>query len=84
MSGLPLNRAIYSEPTEETKREMIDIIAGKFFICYAPIESEKFESLPNELAKKYAAKFKYPERFIRGNGNIVAVPYKPKDREQER
>lgn len=84
MSGLPLNRAIYSEPTEKTKREMIDIIAGKFFICYAPIESEKFESLPNELAKKYEAKFKYPEHFIRRNGNIVAVPYKLKDKEQER
>ena len=69
---------------DDTEREMIDIIAGKFFICYAPIESEKFESLPDELAKKYEAKFRNPERFFKENGNIVAVPYKPKDKEYER
>lgn len=33
MNGMPLNRAIYSDD-----KEMLDIIAGKFFICYAPFE----------------------------------------------
>lgn len=47
MNGLPLNRAIYSED-----KEMIDIIAGTFFICYAPFDSEHFLSLPENLAKK--------------------------------
>lgn len=44
---LPLNRAVYSD-----NKEMVDIIAGKFFICYAPIEAESFQSLPKELASK--------------------------------
>ncbi len=43
---------------------MLDIIAGKFFIAYAPIESEKFLSMPKkELAHKYEEKFKYSWRF---------------------
>lgn len=69
---------------DDSQRKMIDIIAGSFFVCYAPPESENFQSLPNDLAKKYEAKFKNPERFFRENGNIVAVPYKPKAKEQER
>ena len=35
MNGAELNRAIYSDD-----KEILDIIAGKFFIAYAPIESE--------------------------------------------
>ena len=43
--------------------KIVDIIFGNFFICYAPIESEKYLSLPENLAKKYKEKFKYPEDF---------------------
>lgn len=56
MNGLPPNRAIYFEPEGAESREMVDIIFGTFFICYAPAESEKFLSLPKELAQKYEAK----------------------------
>ena len=42
--GLPLNRAVYVQDND--KKEMVDIICGKFFICYAPPESESFQSLP--------------------------------------
>lgn len=82
MRGEEWNRAIYSgaEPVE-----IIDIIAGKFFICYAPIDSEKFLSLPDDLAKKYEKLFKYPERFYKTpNGKIIAEPFKPKVKSQER
>ena len=65
-------------------REMIDIIAGDFFIAAAPIESESFESLTPELAKKYQEKFKNPERFFRTETGIAAVPYKPVSKEKER
>lgn len=65
-------------------REMIDIIAGDFFIAAAPIESESFESLTPELAKKYQEKFKNPERFFRTENGIAAVPYKPVSKEMER
>lgn len=56
---------------------MLDIICGKFFICHAPYEAERFQSLPPDLAEKYREKFQYPERFARINDKIVAVPFKP-------
>lgn len=63
---------------------MLDVIAGKFFICYAPIESETFQSLPKDLAQKYERMFKYPETFVRTQNGITAVPFKPKSKEMER
>ena len=79
-NGMTPNRAVYTE-----NKEMSDVIFGKFFICYAPFESESFQSLPPELAKKYEDKFKYPERFHRDlGGRIVAEPFKPKNKEYER
>ena len=79
IKGLPLNRAIYSED-----KEMVDIIAGKFFICYAPVESERFLSMPKDLARKYETKFKYPERFHQKEDGIEAKPYKPISKDFER
>lgn len=80
VNGLPPNRAVY----EENSREMLDIICGKFFIAYAPFEAERFQSLPPDLAEKYREKFKYPERFMRVNNEIVAVPFKPVRADKER
>ena len=68
----------------EPSREMLDIICGKFFITYAPFEAERFQSLPLDLAEKYREKFKYPERFMRVNNEIVAVPFKPVRADKER
>lgn len=65
-------------------REILDIIHGSFFLCYAPIESAKFLSLPKDLARKYERIFKYPERFTRTQGGITVVPFKPKSKERER
>ena len=80
VNGLPPNRAVY----EENSREMQDIICGKFFVTYAPFEVERFQSLPPDLADKYREKFKYPERFMRVNNEIVAVPFKPVRADKER
>ena len=80
VNGLTPNRAVY----EENSREMLDIICGKFFVAYAPFEAEKFQSLPPDLAEKYREKFKYPERFMRVNNEIVAVPFKPVRADKER
>lgn len=80
VNGLTPNRAVY----EENSREMLDIICGKFFIAYAPFDAEKFQSLPPDLAEKYREKFKYPERFMRVNNEIVAVPFKPVRADKER
>lgn len=68
----------------EPSREMLDIICGKFFIAYAPFEAERFQSLPPDLTDKYREKFKYPERFMRVNNEIVAVPFKPVRADKER
>ena len=80
VNGLTPNRAVY----EENSREMLDIICGKFFIAYAPFEAERFQSLPPDLAEKYREKFKYPERFMRVNNEIVAIPFKPVRADKER
>lgn len=80
ITGMAPNRAVY----EENSREMLDIICGKFFVAYAPFEAERFQSLPSDLAEKYREKFKYPERFMRVNNEIVAVPFKPVKADKER
>lgn len=79
INGMPLNRAVY-----DSEHQMIDIIAGNFFICHAPFASEKFQSLPPDLAKKYSEKFRYPEQFVRTDKGITAIPYKPKEKDLER
>lgn len=79
VSGLPLNRAVY-----DSDHQMIEIMAGDFFICHAPISSEKFLSLPPDLTKKYAEKFRYPEKFVQTDKGIKAIQCKPAARDMER
>ena len=78
MYGLPLNRAIYDKDGE-----MIDIIAGTFFICDAPFMSETFQSLSDEQVKKYEKMFHDPERFYKIGNEIRAQKIKP-SRDKER
>lgn len=68
IKGLPLNRAIYSD-----RGELVDIIAGAFFVCYAPVDSEKFLSLPKELAEKYEKYFKEPESFNTEASGVMVI-----------
>ena len=63
--------------TKEDTKEMMDIIAGKFFVCAAPSDSENFQDLSDEQIKKYMAMFRYPEQFFRSNGEIQAIKYDP-------
>ena len=79
LEGLPLNRAV-----RDKNGEIMDVIAGTFFVCYAPFESENFESLTDEQQKKYGDKFKYPERFSLVGDNVKVIPIKPVNRDQER
>lgn len=79
INGLPLNRAVY-----DSQHQMIEIMAGDFFICHAPFSSEKYLSLPPDLEKKYAKMFQNPERFMQTAGGIEAVPFKPKAKDLER
>lgn len=68
--GLPLNRALYHPETHE----LYDIIAGAFFLCAAPPESEAFQSLSEAQLQKYSTIFAIPECFIRLNGCLCVLP----------
>lgn len=69
INGLPYNRALFEEGT----RNIYDVIAGTFFICYAPPEAESFQSLPSELAEKYMEYYRNPQMFLRVNGKLLCV-----------
>ena len=78
INSLPLNRAVYADPN---RGEMLDIIAGTFFVC--DCSGENFGSLSPEQLRRYTERFKYPERFFRAGNDIKAVPYIP-EKSQER
>ena len=67
--GLPLNRALRDE-----KGEIYDVIAGTFFICSAPPDSESFTSLTDEQVDYWMERFAKPEFFVRVNGKVICVP----------
>ena len=67
--GLPLNRALRDE-----SGEIYDVIAGTFFICGAPPDSESFASLTDERVDYWMERFAKPEFFVRVNGQIICIP----------
>ena len=75
VSQLPLNRAITDEDGK-----LLDIIAGDFFIAYAPYNSERFLSMPPELEKKYLEKYELPETFRMGERGISVSKFDPVDK----
>ena len=68
--NLPLNRAL-----RDSNGAIYDIVAGTFFLCAAPADSDHFEGLTDEQAQAYMERFAMPERFIKVNGAIVVLPY---------
>ena len=62
------NRALYDE-----NGKIYDIIFGDFFICLARPDSENFESLSDDLIKKYIDYYKKPEIFMIANGEIKVI-----------
>ena len=67
--NLPLNRALRDEAGE-----IYDIIAGTFFICGAPPDSENFTSLTDEQVDYWLRRFAMPEFFVWMNGTLICVP----------
>ena len=57
--GLPFNRAL-----RDDEGEIYDVIAGTFFLCQAPADSDSFESLNEEQIKQYKEKYSNPEIYI--------------------
>ena len=68
--GLAPNRAIHEPPTGE----VLDIIAGTFFVCGCPADSDSFVSLTDEQMQRYHALFYRPELFIQVGDEIIALP----------
>ena len=58
--GLPLNRCLHLEDSGA----IYDVIAGTFFLCAAPPDSEHFESLTEEQLARYTERFRTPEFFV--------------------
>lgn len=67
--SLPMNRGISIDGEEE----IFDIICGTFFIVNG--SGESFSSLSEEQIEKYQQKFLFPEKFIKVNNSIKAIPY---------
>lgn len=72
--AMGLNRAIFDE-----NGNMTDIIAGTFFICRAPADSENFESLTQHQLSRYMDMFRSPEVFLRTNNEIVSLKIEQDD-----
>jgi len=53
--NLPLNRPLLDE-----NGSVYDIVAGTFFLCAAPADSENFEGLSEEQINCYTDFFSYP------------------------
>lgn len=68
MNGLPLNRPIFYDG------EIVDIIAGTFFITGDDISIGEFVSLTDEQIAQYRKQFFSPVTFMKINGKIIAVP----------
>lgn len=64
--GLPLNRALY-----DSKGTLADVIAGDFFICRAPDDSDGFESLTDKQKEKYMKMFAEPEKITATHRGII-------------
>ena len=57
---LPPNRALFDKDGN-----IVDIIAGTFFLCSAPADSESFESITDEQIKEYTERFKNIEIYFK-------------------
>ena len=68
LHSLPLNRALYDDDGN-----IYDVVAGTFFVCAAPEDSDEFESLSEEQVEKYRNIFKYSEIFLNVGGKIVVI-----------
>lgn len=77
LRGEALNRCVFYEDGT-----LLDIIAGTFFVCYAPEDSENYLSLPVELIHKYAEMFECPERFYRKPTDGKIVPLRERSRDE--
>ena len=56
---------------------VMDVIAGPFFLCYSPVESESFESLPVDLEEVFRKKYEKPEHISCIGNEYHVIAYDP-------
>lgn len=81
-----INRLPPSRAIEDEDGTLLDVIAGPFFICYAPLASETIQSLPDDLEQRFKDKFDLPEHFFMTKDGVKAEKYDPgiSEKKQER
>lgn len=70
LQGLPYNRALRDPETWE----IYDAVAGTFFLCGAPADSEDFTSLSDEQISFVKKIYGVPELFIDLGGSLLVLP----------
>ena len=68
--NLPLNRAL-----RDDEGNVYDIISGTFFVCAAPLDSDRFAGLTDQEVKTYMERFAMPEMFLDMGGDLFVLPY---------
>ena len=68
--NLPLNRAL-----RDSRGDVYDVIAGTFFLCAAPPDSDRFADLTDQQVKMYMERFAVPEMFLNVGGDLFVLPY---------
>lgn len=67
--GFPLNRGLFHQDTGE----LYDIVAGTFFLCAVPPESDRFEGLSEAQLATCKKRFQNPETFLKLNGHLCCL-----------
>ena len=67
--GLPPNRGL-----RDGRGVLYDVICGTFFLCAAPSESDRFESLSEQQVQWCLNRFQRPELILSVNGTLIVLP----------
>ena len=67
LMNLPLNRVL----REPSSGQIYDVVAGTFFLCAAPPDSQNFESLTEEQIHHYSGVYAVPEAFCHSHGRLL-------------
>ena len=65
--NLPLNRALRGP----CSGQIYDVVAGTFFLCATPPDSQNFESLTEEQIRRYSEVYAVPEVFCYSHGRLL-------------
>ena len=53
----------------------VDRISGTIFLCAAPPDSDRFETLGDQQMKVYLERFAVPEMFLKVGSDLFVLPY---------